>query len=140
MNPYDWCVANKDINGKQCTIVWHVDDLKISHVDPVVNNEIVASLNKEYGKVGEMTVGWGKVHNYLGMKLDFSKPGKFIVDMEEYLDKILSEVPEDMAGNATTPVTDHLFKKRDSLPKLSQENADGFHRVTDQILFVPYRG
>ena len=29
INPYDWCVANKMINGKQCTIGWHVDDLKI---------------------------------------------------------------------------------------------------------------
>jgi hypothetical protein len=27
INPYDWCVANKTINGKQCTILWHVDDL-----------------------------------------------------------------------------------------------------------------
>jgi hypothetical protein len=34
INPYDWCVANKMMNGKQCTILWHVDDLKISHVDP----------------------------------------------------------------------------------------------------------
>ena len=33
LNPYDSCVANKMINGKQCTILWHVDDLKISHVD-----------------------------------------------------------------------------------------------------------
>ena len=30
INPYDWCVANKMINGKQYTIGWHVDDLKIS--------------------------------------------------------------------------------------------------------------
>ena len=28
VNPYDWCVFNKVINGKQCTISWHVDDLK----------------------------------------------------------------------------------------------------------------
>ena len=33
INPYDPCVANKLINGKQITIIWHVDDLKISHVD-----------------------------------------------------------------------------------------------------------
>jgi hypothetical protein len=37
-NPYDWCVANKTINGKQCTILWHVDDLKISHEDPEVES------------------------------------------------------------------------------------------------------
>ena len=31
LNPYDECVANKMISGSQATIVWHVDDLKISH-------------------------------------------------------------------------------------------------------------
>ena len=35
-NPYDWCVVNKKINGKQCKILWHVDDLKILHIDPNV--------------------------------------------------------------------------------------------------------
>jgi len=25
---YDHCNANKNINGKQCTIIWHIDDLK----------------------------------------------------------------------------------------------------------------
>ena len=33
LNEYDQCMANKTINGKQCTIIWHVDDLKISHVE-----------------------------------------------------------------------------------------------------------
>ena len=23
---YDWCVVNKSIEGKQCTVLWHVDD------------------------------------------------------------------------------------------------------------------
>ena len=31
VNPYDRCVANKMVNGSQCTVLWHVDDLKISH-------------------------------------------------------------------------------------------------------------
>ena len=34
INPYDWCVANKDIDGKQCTIVWHVDYLKYRMLIP----------------------------------------------------------------------------------------------------------
>ena len=34
INPYDWCVANNEVNGEQITVVWHVDDLKISHADP----------------------------------------------------------------------------------------------------------
>jgi hypothetical protein len=31
INPYDPCVANKIIDGKQMTICWHVDDLLIGH-------------------------------------------------------------------------------------------------------------
>ena len=29
LNPYDPCVANKIIGGKQITVLWHVDDLKV---------------------------------------------------------------------------------------------------------------
>ena len=31
INPYDPCIANKNINGKQMTICWHVDDLFVGH-------------------------------------------------------------------------------------------------------------
>jgi hypothetical protein len=34
INPYDPCVANKVINGEQMTVCWHVDDLKVSHMEP----------------------------------------------------------------------------------------------------------
>jgi hypothetical protein len=33
LKPYYPCVANKMINGKQMTLCWHVDDMKISHFD-----------------------------------------------------------------------------------------------------------
>ena len=37
-NPYDPCVANRIVNGKQHTIRFHVDDLMSSHVDRKVND------------------------------------------------------------------------------------------------------
>ncbi len=33
VNPYEPCVTNKVINGNQMTVTWHVDDLKVSHVE-----------------------------------------------------------------------------------------------------------
>ena len=33
INPYDPCVANNMIGGKQLTVCWHVDNLKISCSD-----------------------------------------------------------------------------------------------------------
>jgi len=51
INPYNQCVANKMINGKQCTIIWNVDDLKISHVDKNVVEDIIKGLNKKFNTV-----------------------------------------------------------------------------------------
>ena len=47
LNPYDACVANKMIDGKQCTIAWYVDDMKISHVDPNVVTNIKSNSLKQ---------------------------------------------------------------------------------------------
>ena len=40
-NPYDPCVANKMVKGKQLTVTFHVDDLKASHVDRVVVDDFI---------------------------------------------------------------------------------------------------
>ena len=40
INPYDPCVANKEVNGSQMTVTWHVDDLKVSHKDPAEVKQI----------------------------------------------------------------------------------------------------
>jgi hypothetical protein len=40
-NLFDYCVVNKVLNGSQCTIVWYVDDLKISHLNENVVSEMM---------------------------------------------------------------------------------------------------
>ena len=82
INLYDWCVANKQINGQQCTLVWHVDDMKISHVDNKVVNDFINKLEQEFGKEAPLTTRRGKIHDCLGMTLDFSLPGKVQIRME----------------------------------------------------------
>ena len=56
LNPYDMCVANKTINGKQCTVTWYVDDNKISHVEQEVADDIVAKIGKRFP---ELTISTG---------------------------------------------------------------------------------
>ena len=93
INPYDWCVANKMINGKQCTIGWHVDDLKISHVDLEVVDDILNKLDKRYGKEAPMFTTRGNIHDYLGMTLDYNIYGKVKITMFESIAKIIEESP-----------------------------------------------
>ena len=72
-------MVNKTINGKQCTILWHVDDLKISHVDSKVVDSVLEKLGEIYGKDDLLVTTRGKVHEYLGMTLDFSSKGEFMI-------------------------------------------------------------
>ena len=75
-NPYDFCVVNKMVNSKQMTIVWCVDDLKILHVDSSVVDDMIDALKKEFGQKLELTMQRGKIHDYLGLRLDFLDKGK----------------------------------------------------------------
>ena len=77
LNPYDPCVANKTINRKKLTLVWHVDDIKASHVESEVVTRMEKCLRKTYERLfkdgsGKMKLCRGKVHDYLGMSLEFT--------------------------------------------------------------------
>jgi hypothetical protein len=47
LNPYDPCVANKQVKGEQLTVCFHVDDCKISHLSPKVVDETIEWLRSE---------------------------------------------------------------------------------------------
>jgi len=91
------CVQTKVIGGRQCTILWHVDDIKESHVDSKVVSEVLGELEKEYGKEAPRTVSCGKRRNYLVMVLDYSTRGAVQISMYDYIKNMLAELP---------PVTD----------------------------------
>ena len=137
-NPYDPCVANRDINGKQMTICWHVDDLKISHEDEKEVTKVIEWLR---GKYGELRVSRGKVHEYLGMTLDFTEKGKVKIGMKEFTLGMLEDFPDELGGYVETPAGDSLFTVRpdDERQLLGEELAAVFHRFTAKLLFLAGR-
>ena len=100
LNPYDSCIANSVIDGKQCTIAWYVDDTKISHVDPNVVTSIIDQLENRFEK---MTVTRGLQHMFLGMKIRYTGKGTVIITMKQYLEEALAECDMVIAREATTP-------------------------------------
>jgi hypothetical protein len=141
MNPYDACVANKMIDGKQFTVVWHVDDLKASHASLNVLKEFGNKLNKEFGKETPITESYGKKHDYLGMTLNYSRSGEVEITMTDYIRLVLQEVPEDMkSGVAATPAGNHLFLINDKNPvTLEKEKRDNFVHIVMQLLYLSQR-
>ena len=70
LNPYNPCVENKMIKGRQCSVVGNVDDLKLSHVLPIVVNHMIRLIEKEFGQHAPLTITRSKVQDYLSMVLD----------------------------------------------------------------------
>ena len=80
--PYNGCMANNMVKGKQVTICFHIDDCKISHKSSVVIDNNMAWLRVEFESIfedglGQMKFHRDKTHTYLGMSLDFSHKGQF---------------------------------------------------------------
>ena len=140
MNPYDWCVMNKVIDGKQCTVLWHVDDIKVSHKDENVVSSVLKQINEEYGKEAPLTVTRGKVHEYLGMTIDFSEKGNVKFTMIDYIQEMLDEQPDNMdVGESVTAAAEHLFTVDEDGTKLNTADSTIFHHMTAKLLFLSKR-
>ena len=136
-NPYDPCVTNWMISGKQHTIVFHVDDLKSSHEDKTVNDKFEKWLQDKYGERGKVKAHRGAKHDYLGMVLDYSERRKIVVDMTGYIKDMLAEFPVKFKDKekVATPAADHLFEAGKGR-RLDCNRAEMFHMVVANGLFV----
>jgi hypothetical protein len=79
-----------------------------------------------------------KVHDYLGIILDYLTMGKVMVNMIAYIKNMIADFPQEIVAVQTTPVADHLFMVCDSaeaqLPP--EEQVHAFHHATAQLLFL----
>ena len=136
-NEYDGCVVNKMMSGRQCTVAWYVDDIKISHEDQQVLEDLLTLLNDKFGKEAPLTVTRRKIHNYLGIVIDYTVPGKVKFTMKDFIQGVLDECLEElMKGPSATPAANHLFNVNPDCNKLGEEKASQFHHLTAKLLYL----
>jgi hypothetical protein len=133
INPYDRCTANKDIDGKQCTMCWYVDDNKISHVDDKVNDMIVDKVEKKFGKLAGSK---GKKHTFLGMDIEFIGNGKLTIATPQHIEEAIEKFGEDLSTDAVNPAKSKLFTVSTDSVLLSEPKADTYHSVTATVLWL----
>ena len=137
VNPYDNCVANKTMDdGKQCTICWYVDDLKVSHVSERVVRDVIQTIE---GRFGPMTQAHGTELNYLGMDIKFTPEGTVEILMSEYLQEAFELFPEDISRVVNSPAADHLFNIDPNCEKLTEDRRKLLHSITAKLLYVGKR-
>ena len=139
-NPYDPCVANREVRGHQHTILFHVDDLKSSHKEAKVNDEFLKWLNSKFGQFGAVTAKRGRIHDYLGMVLDYSNKGKVIINMKKYVEDLITSFPIkfDKKQVALTPAGERLFDTGQG-KSLEDQRKEIFHSTVAKGLFLAKR-
>jgi hypothetical protein len=120
IKPYNPCVTNATVSDNQMMVTWHVDDLKVSHIEPFQVTKFATYLATIHGN--GLVVHRGSVHNYLETDLNFSQPGIVQISMINYTTKVIYDFPQKITTTCATSAADHLFtvcneKEANFLPK-----------------------
>ena len=95
LNPYDICVSNKMIDGKQCTISWYVDNNNISHTDENVVTNILDKMKEHFG---DIKIYKSDSHMFLGNSIVLRDDQKFEVEMKGQLLEEIEMFGEEITG------------------------------------------
>ena len=104
-------------------------------------------LRREYENIfedgsGKMTVSRGKVHTYLGMKLDFTVKGQVKITMFDFIDEIIAAFEKaypTMKGTKSTAAPEDLFKVDNDCEKLVDDKTIIFHNLMAKTLYSTKR-
>jgi hypothetical protein len=91
---------------------------------------------------GAMTVSRGKIHNYLGMTLDYTVLGQVKITMFDYVNKILTafdKAEPKGGGTKTSEAPDSLFKVDESCAKLAQKKDVELHNLVAKTVYTTKR-
>ena len=110
MNGYEPCAWNKEEEGSQLTIAFHVGGLKSGHKNPEAATKHVGMLGELHGKAKLLKANQGKVHECLGLAVGFRQRGEAWASMHGFLMKPLGMLPEGVTGSKDTAAPSGLFK------------------------------
>jgi len=140
MNPYNPCAWNKKIRKFQLSIIFHIDDLLISHRYADVVSLFIKKLEKEYSVKDPLTVTRGKLHEYLEMTVDFSVPGLCKMAQYDCIKKLWLSLPDNWKNgykNNASPL--NLFKVAEDSAELDEKKKEEYHTNTAKNLWLSQR-
>ena len=140
LNPYDKCVANKNINGEQCTIAWYVDDNVMTHKDETVLKSVFGKICEAFG---DMDLNTGDEHEFLGMNIKIHRNDKKVeVSMKDQLRETIDlyKSKHGQLGNRyTSPAGHHLFEVNKDAKVIDEGRRELFHTITAKLLYIMKR-
>jgi len=134
-NRMDECVLNRvERDGTQTTVGIHVDDMFVSNAHEYNIDQLVMQLNDVYDG---LSVCRGRKLNYLGMHMDFTRSKHARIDMNTYIDELLTFT--ETTGVAKTPASSCLFTVNDDAEPLNEEEKAWFHTTVAKAYYLGKR-
>ena len=135
-------MANRNVDGHQQTVTWHVDDVKVSHISPQVNDDFYKWCKKKYGNEENrhVKVKRGKIHEYLAMNLDYTVPSKVTVDMRNYVKEIINLYLFNHNSNVICPWNGMSFISNMNKKELTECDAEIFHTFIMKCMLLTKQG
>jgi len=142
-NVFEPCVLNKTVDGKQCTLLVHVDDIKVASLIPGEIDRVHSVLVAKFGAV---SLNKGLKHNYVGMTFDYSIKGQVVITMlgyeqdlvKEWTDATVNKKFDANGATAASPAVNNIFEKGNSDP-LSTNERKLFHTFTMKLAYLGKR-
>ena len=94
------------VNGKIFTLVWYVDEKKVSRMEATVVKNLI---NDPKNHFGELIVTRVKKHTFLGMNINITEDKNVDIYTKDKLLEAIEALGEDLNEKVTTPASSHLF-------------------------------
>jgi Reverse transcriptase (RNA-dependent DNA polymerase) len=133
-NLYDPCSYRRVKNNIECTVLVYVDDLLMMSDTTAALHEVAAGLKSKYGGI---TTTEGKSHDYLGIRLDFNKPGEVSLSMSGYVKDLMKKFP--IFEPSYTPAKADLFAIDKHSRVLGRERKDMYHSAVMTLHYLAKR-
>ena len=134
INPYDSCIANKMIDGNQCTVAFYVDDNKISHKDPKVVTRVIEQLSEHFG---DLKIQRGNKFDLLGMDIEL-KNKKVHISMVNHLKDAIETYETGLGMTSrklpSTPGKANIFNNGKESDQMNKKESKILHTVTGKLL------
>ena len=133
-NAYDICSFTRTRGTSIDRILVYVDDLFITSDSEAALDEIDKCLRDKYGGV---TSKKGLIHEYLGIKWDFSVPGEVSLSMQGYIKDIFAKY--NVHKLQKVPANSSLFTIGENSPELCKKKQEMYHSIVMTLHYLAKR-
>lgn len=123
----DKCLYKKVSNGKICYLLVHVDDMLVATNDEKFREVLMKSIGEDF-ELKDL----GQVKHYLGIEVDRTKDGEFLISQTAFIDKIVKEAGLEEAKIQKNPIDLGYFK----LEGTSLESNEEYRTLIGMLLYL----